>query len=87
MNDNKNINLVVNKSFVLRVRKQTNKINDAIVNKNKGNSPPLFNIINRDNNKLNQKPLKLIKIGDKKNMKFVPTIAKSANNSQKKIQI
>ena len=84
MNDNKNINLDVNKSFVLRMRKQTNKIKDGIENRNKGNSPPLFNRINTDNNKPNQKQLKKIKIGDKKNMKYEPILAKSSNNSQNK---
>ena len=84
INDNKNINLDVNKSFVLRMRKQTNKIKDGIENRNKGNSPPLFNRINTDNNKPNQKQLKKIKIGDKKNMKYEPILAKSSNNSQNK---
>ena len=84
INDNKNINLDANKSFVLRMRKQTNKIKDGIENRNKGNSPPLFNRINTDNNKPNQKQLKKIKIGDKKNMKYEPILAKSSNNSQNK---
>ena len=84
--DNKNISLNSNKSFVLRTKKQNNKINDGIENKNKnkGNSPPLFNRLNKDNNKINKKPLKTIKIADKKHMKFEPKEAKSANNSQKK---
>ena len=86
INDKKITNLNANKSFVLRMKKQNNKINDGIENKNKnkGNSPPLFNRINKDINKINQKPLKKIKIADKKNQKLEPIVAKSTNSSQKK---
>ena len=51
------------------MKKEKEELNKAFDNKSKGNSPPLFSKINKNNilNPQNQKPLKTIKIVGKSN--------------------
>ena len=87
VNRNKNLILNTNKNNI----SMTNNPSKVKIgsNRTKGNSPPLYSKINLNKSKVTntraQKPLKTIKIADKKNTKLNTTEAKSANNSKNKI--
>jgi len=84
---NKNILLPKSNSKNVMIKKANNlKIGNT--SRNKGKSPPLYSKINMNKSQMSnqqpQKPLKKIKIADKKNANLNKTFNKSENNSKNK---
>ena len=85
---NKNILQKNNIKNAVTMIKKSNNLKVGISSRNKGKSPPLFSKININKsqipNQQPQRPLKKIKIVDKKNAKLNKTFNKSENNSKNK---
>ena len=84
---NKNILLPKSNSKNVMIKK-TNNLKIGNTSRNKGKSPPLYSKINMNKSQMSnqqpQKPLKKIKIADKKNANLNKTFNKSENNSKNK---
>ena len=77
-----------NSKNVVTMTKKSNNLKIGISSRNKGKSPPLFSKININKSQMTnqqpQKPLKKIKIADKKTANLNKTFNKSENNSKNK---
>ena len=87
-NETKYIKLNNKKIIASKINNQNNIKIGAVSNRTKGNSPPLFSKMNLNRSKLSnqqpQKPLKMIKITNKRNDKLDPNMNKLNDNNKKR---
>ena len=87
-NETKYIKLNNKKIIASKINNQNNIKIGAVSNRTKGNSPPLFSKMNLNRSKISnqqpQKPLKMIKITNKRNDKLDPNMNKLNDNNKKR---